>query len=63
MILQQNLSAMTIEQSQYPIGKWQPKKSYSTKEIERNIGIIEKYPSKYNLTLVQALSLAYQISF
>ncbi|AFK03649.1 metal-dependent hydrolase [Emticicia oligotrophica DSM 17448] len=38
---------MTLEQRQYPIGKWAPKKSYSTKEIERNISIIEKYPAKY----------------
>lgn len=38
---------MTIEQRQYPIGKWKAKKSYSTKEIERNIDIIEKYPAKY----------------
>ncbi|MDZ7933790.1 MAG: DinB family protein [Emticicia sp.] len=40
-------SAMTLEQRQYPIEKWSPKKSYSAKEIERNIGIIEKYPAKY----------------
>lgn len=40
-------SSMTLEQRQYPIGKWTPKKSYSVKEIERNIGIIEKYPAKY----------------
>ncbi len=38
---------MTLEQRQYPIGKWTPKRSYSAKEIERNIGIIEKYPAKY----------------
>ncbi len=40
-------SAMTLEQRQYPIGKWKVKKNYSTKEIERNIAVIEKYPAKY----------------
>ena len=40
-------SAMTLEQRQYPIGKWKVKKSYSIKEIERNIAVIEKYPAKY----------------
>ena len=38
---------MTLEQRQYPIGKWKIKKSYSAKEIERNIAVIEKYPAKY----------------
>lgn len=48
MTLQQNLpEAMTLEQRQFPIGKWTPKKAYSAKEIERNISIIEKYPAKY----------------
>ena len=38
---------MTLEQRQYPIGKWKAKKNYSAKETERNIAIIEKYPAKY----------------
>jgi hypothetical protein len=38
---------MELTQRQYPIGKWNPKKKYSEKEIEKNIKIIEKYPAKY----------------
>lgn len=38
---------MELEKRQYPIGKWNPKKQYSQKEIEKFISIIEKYPSKY----------------
>ncbi len=38
---------MTTEQRQYPIGKWTAKESYSVKEIEKNIAVIEKYPAKY----------------
>ena len=38
---------MELEQRKYPIGKWNPKKKYSDKEIQRNIAVIEKYPAKY----------------
>ena len=38
---------MSTEQRQYPIGKWTVKESYSLKEIEENIAVIEKYPAKY----------------
>lgn len=38
---------MELEKLQYPIGKWKPKKSYSEKEIQRNIAVIEKFPAKY----------------
>jgi DinB superfamily len=41
------LKAMELEQRTYPIGKLKFKKSYSEKEIERNIATIQKYPSKY----------------
>jgi hypothetical protein len=37
---------MELEQRQYPIGKWKPKKKYSEKEIQKSIQFIEKYPSK-----------------
>ncbi len=37
---------MELEQRQYPIGKWKPKKKYSEKDIQKFISIIEKYPSK-----------------
>jgi hypothetical protein len=38
---------MELEQRQYPIGKWIPKKKYSEKDIQKFIAIIEKYPAKY----------------
>lgn len=38
---------MELEKLQYPIGKWKPKKSYTEKEIQRNIAVIEKFPAKY----------------
>ncbi|MCU0325730.1 MAG: putative metal-dependent hydrolase [Spirosomaceae bacterium] len=46
---------MELEQRQYPIGKWTPKKKYTSKEIARNIAILEKYPTKYR-RLVKKLS-------
>jgi uncharacterized damage-inducible protein DinB len=46
--LQQNLpKAMTLEERQFPIGKWKPEDSYSEEEIARNIVIIEQYPVRY----------------
>jgi uncharacterized damage-inducible protein DinB len=38
---------MELEQRQYPIGKWAPKKKYSEKDIQKFKTIIEKYPAKY----------------
>jgi DinB superfamily len=38
---------MELEQRTYPIGKWVMKKKYSEKDIQKFIGIIEKYPAKY----------------
>ena len=38
---------MELEQRQYPIGKWAPKKKYSEKDIQKFITIIDKYPAKY----------------
>jgi hypothetical protein len=38
---------MELEQRKYPIGKWEMKKKYSEKDIQKFIGIIEKYPAKY----------------
>ncbi len=38
---------MELEQRQYPIGKWSPKKKYSEKDIQKFIAILEKYPAKY----------------
>lgn len=38
---------MTLEERQFPIGKWKPESSYSEEEMARNIGIIEQYPAKY----------------
>lgn len=38
---------LTLEQRQYPIGKWKPKKKYTESEIRRYIAVLEKYPAKY----------------
>ena len=49
---------MTLEERQFPIGKWKPENSYSDKEMAQNISIIEHYAAKYaeltqNLSAVQ----------
>lgn len=38
---------MTLEQIQYPIGKWTAKDHYSSEEIQQNIADILAYPLKY----------------
>lgn len=38
---------MSLEQRQFPIGKWKPENSYSEEEIAKNISIIESYPAEY----------------
>ena len=38
---------MTTDQLRFPIGPWKPKKSYTEKEIERFITVLQKYPGKY----------------
>lgn len=38
---------MDLQQRQFPIGKWKPKKNYSEKEMSRHLAVIEKYPAKY----------------
>lgn len=46
---------MTIEQIQYPIGKWVAKDHYSSEEIQKNIADLLAYPLKYR-ELTQHLS-------
>ena len=46
---------MTIEQIQYPIGKWVAKDHYSSEEIQQNIANLLAYPLKYR-ELTQHLS-------
>ncbi len=46
---------MTLEERQFPIGKWKPEELYSEEELARNISIIEHYPARY-VALTQNLS-------
>jgi len=46
---------MTLEQIQYPIGKWVAKDQYSSEEIQQNIDDLFAYPLKYR-KLTQHLS-------
>jgi hypothetical protein len=46
---------MTLEQIQYPIGKWAAKESYSSEEIQQNIALMRAYVLKYK-ELTQHLS-------
>ncbi|PLK46176.1 DinB family protein [Emticicia sp. TH156] len=38
---------MTLEERQFPIGKWKPEELYSEEEMAQNVSIIEQYPAKY----------------
>ena len=46
---------MTLEQRQYPVGKWVAKDSYSSEEIQENIALMKAYGLKYR-KLTQHLS-------
>ena len=46
---------MTLEQRQFPIGKWTVKDHYSSKEIQENIALLKAYGLKYK-QLTQHLS-------
>jgi DinB superfamily len=39
---------MTIEQRQYPIGKWESKEIYSAEEIQQNLSDMVMYAQKYS---------------
>ena len=38
---------MTLEQLQYPVGKWAAKESYSSEEIQHNIAEVLAYAKKF----------------
>ena len=46
---------MTLEQIQYPVGKWMAKNHYSSEEIQENIALLRAYGLKYK-DLTQNLS-------
>jgi uncharacterized damage-inducible protein DinB len=46
---------MTLEQLQYPVGKWAAKESYSSEEIQANIAEVLAYATKFK-ELTQNLS-------
>ncbi len=51
----QTSKKMTLEQLQYPVGKWAAKESYSSEEIQHNIAEVLAYATKFK-ALTQNIS-------